>query len=137
MKKKTFTYSFKNIEIAIEANVNFEGSIEIPVYRKYNDQILGFSFWPDEETFLEDLRSLLPESLEGDLFSHIQVALLKTVKKHIQQYGRIMDADLELYVSQEIMIIDAIAKQKENKIFTDEEKCSIHQNLKSQVLNSI
>lgn len=132
MKTKEFTFTRNNKKYTITTEITESRQIVVPLYKKLNNQILGISFYPDFKTFIDDLKTLLPEVIGNDFFDFIKKGLFITIDKHIGKYGRITEFDLDLYICETILIIEAIVKENEGTTLSYDEKCQLFEVLKTR-----
>lgn len=132
MKTKDFTFTRNNKKYTITTEITDSKQIVVPYYKKLNNQILGISFYPDLDTFIEDMKTLLPESIGNDFFEFIKKGLFVTIDKHLSKFGRITEPDLDLYICETILIIEAIVKENEGTILSYDEKYQFFEGLKTR-----
>jgi hypothetical protein len=69
-----------------------------------------------KNNFEEDLTFLVPKSWEGDFLSNISNNLISVVKNHKINYGRILLADIHIYVAECVFISNCIMKDWQNEV---------------------
>jgi|GEM_PF-6280638 len=132
MKTRKFKFTKNNQEYIISVGVTETNQIIVPYFKKLNGQILDISFYPDQQTFIEDLSTLIPKELDSDLSKFIEAGLFTTINKHIEKFGRITEADLDLYICENILVLEAIIKVNEGTEISYDQKCQFFENLKQR-----
>lgn len=137
---KNYKFNIDNKEILFEIKINnLQNIVILKSYKPLGDAFFRDATWTwkvDIEEFEEDLSILLPNDLIfTDINSLMFFQLTKRIKLHTEKYGRLLIDDLETYIDETILLIEAISKVLKNNIPNEEEKKKIFINFKNRILN--
>jgi hypothetical protein len=101
-------------------------TVKVPFVNQEFIKIENFSPLPDtykgqmftavnKDSFAEDIKNLLPKTLQGSPFDNTVYALYDTIGDHLEKFGRIMPGDLYTYINEAILIIFNISEQLLNQ----------------------
>ena len=108
-KIKSFLFKVEGIILKIDLEMSLDGQVIIPLYKTTNEIILEHSTMSPIDIVEAEFKSLLPKSLKGDHYKELLSSFVFTIKQHINQYGRILPADLDGYLGEMVLIGDAIS----------------------------
>jgi len=136
IKNYKFHIGDKEISFNIEIN-NFQNVVILKSNRPLGDSIFINATWVVViEEFEEDLSILIPEKLGyTDINTLLFFQLVKRIKLHVKKYQRLLLNDLETYIDETILLIEAITKAFKKTILNKEEKEKMFIDFKNNIIS--
>lgn len=110
--EKSKYYRTAEIEFKIIVEQPDTGKIRIPIYANIpsNSRLRNMIVTLSEDDFDTDMKVLVPSSFGDDwaeaCFNQLQVRVVM----HIQEFGRILPADLECYIAEMVLVMASIGE---------------------------
>ena len=125
--KKYFQINESKFEIEIEKDIM--GNLIVPIYAKTppENKILNMLMSVDESNFDEDLKALIPDTLEGNWIDSCYLQLQKLTVSHFIQYARVLPVDLEAYCSESMLVIISIGEGLSQPLSLDQKRSTFKQ----------
>lgn len=122
--EKTKYYRTAEIDFTINIEQPEHGKVKIPVYANIpaHSLLKSLTVTLSENDFDSDMEILVPASFGDDwgeaCFNQLQVRVVK----HIQDYGRILPADLECFIAEMVLVISSIGEAIQQPLSFDMRK---------------
>lgn len=132
--KISFTLKGKRIEIPITEVDNDTLNFPIPRPIPANNPIEEYTMNISKKEFFDDIKTMIPTSLKGDLEEIAADCLIVIIAKHLNKYGRILPSDLETYLGQNILLFSSINEAVNGAHFTKVKSEQLFMKLYSRVV---
>lgn len=139
MNTKKFNFEIEGVFVIIEVEcygVNNE-KVSVPLYMP----IKGINELPkmgtDISVFEDEIRGILPLTLKGDFIDETFKSFNNTLLNHLKTYGRLLKADLEMYIGEVILIIIAIQKALNLNVISIDERISMFSQVYDTIMREI
>jgi hypothetical protein len=132
-----YIFLIDDIELKIKVEKNDNNQIIIPLYKPTNDFILSHSTLISQAEFETDIQNLLPNHLKGDFFSEINESIFSTIQNHLIKFGRLLEADRDLFVGEAVLIMCSISEALKIQIPEKDERVLIFHMLSEKIKNAM
>jgi hypothetical protein len=103
--RKTKHYRTTEIVFSIDIEQPIQDKVTIPVY-SHLPMVVTLS----ECDFDSDMKTLIPTSFGNDWAEACFIQLKERVAEHINEFGRILPADLECYIAEMVLVMGSIGE---------------------------
>lgn len=110
MKPINLTFNVCGIQVPLSINEVDANTINFTVPRPNPVGYGAYAHNASKKEFTEDIQTQIPKTLNGNIEELAFESLYQAIVKHINKFGRILPADLEGYVGQNVLLFNSILK---------------------------
>lgn len=137
MSLSNFNFNINGTVITIKAEKAPMNQVSVPLYKPVNGIIQSISAVTPEQGFMDDINSLLPKTIDEDFFNKTMESLFNTIQNHLNQFGRLLPSDMELYVGETILVMSGVSRALNIEEPGEHEKPQIFQLLCQRIINAM
>jgi len=131
------TFKVSGLSIPINIKIDSFGNVLVPLFKSFNNEETNMHVMVPKAEFIADIKKLLPEFIDDNFTKNTFEALFNELQNHINKYGRLLAADMELYISESILIMCGISKGLKIKEPDSIEKQELFSMLSFQIMNEL